>query len=144
MRLRLNHIGFVTKDISAYVSLFEAMGFEDFTEVVESRRQKVDAAFVSVSPADTLHVELLKPGDEKSPISNFLKKRGEGLHHLCFETIDLAATVKGLVQKGFRLVVPPEPAEAYDINLNRQCATPTKAAFLIAGKLLVELYEKGR
>jgi methylmalonyl-CoA/ethylmalonyl-CoA epimerase len=144
MRLRLNHIGFVTESISDYIEFFEAMGFKDFTEAVESRRQKVNAAFVSVSPAHTVHVELLEPRDENSPISNFLKKRGEGLHHLCFETNDLTGTVNALAGKGFRLVVLPEPAEAYDINLKRQSATPTKAAFLIVGKLLVELYEKGR
>jgi methylmalonyl-CoA/ethylmalonyl-CoA epimerase len=144
MRLRLNHIGFVTKEMSDYIRFFEAMGFKDATTAVESHRQQVNAAFVKVSPADAIHIELLESLDANSPISNFLRKRGEGLHHLCFETDDLQDTVDTLVKKGFRLIVPPQPAEAYDMNLKRQCATPTKAAFLIVGKLLVELYERGR
>jgi methylmalonyl-CoA/ethylmalonyl-CoA epimerase len=144
MKLRLNHIGFVTEDMSDYIRLFQAMGFDDVTTAVESDRQKVNASFVNVLPADAVHVELLESRDENSPISNFIRKRGEGLHHLCFETNDMQSTVDGLVKNGFRLVVSPEPAEAYDINLKRQCTTPTKVAFFMVGKLLVELFEKGR
>jgi methylmalonyl-CoA/ethylmalonyl-CoA epimerase len=144
MKLRLNHIGLVTEDMSDYIRLFDAMGFDDVTAAVENPRQKVSAAFVNLFAADTVHVELLESRDENSPISNFIRKRGEGLHHLCFETGDIKDAVDALVKKGFRLVVPPEPAEAYDINLKRQCTTPTKVAFLVIGKLLVELFEKGR
>ena len=144
MKLRLNHIGFATEDMSEYIKLFGAMGFHDATDPVESLPQKVSASFVNLSPASDVHVELLESRDPNSPISNFLRKRGEGLHHLCFETDDIQETVDALVAKGIRLLVPPEPAEAYDLNLKRQCKAATKGAFLMAGKLLIELFEKGR
>jgi methylmalonyl-CoA/ethylmalonyl-CoA epimerase len=144
MKLRLNHIGFVTENMSDYIRLFEAIGFDDVTTAVENPRQKVSAAFVNLFAADTVHVELLESRDENSPISKFVRNRGAGLHHLCFETNDIQGAVDNLAKKGFKLLVPPEPAEAYDINLKRECATPTKAAFFIVGKLLVELFEKGR
>jgi methylmalonyl-CoA/ethylmalonyl-CoA epimerase len=144
VKLKLNHIGFVTENLSDYIKLFKAIGFENVTEAVENDRQKVCAAFINLLPENTVHIELLESRDKNSPISNFLRKRGEGLHHLCFETNDIHSTVDTLVEKGFELLVPPEPCEAYDINLKRQCTTPTTSAFFKVGKLLVELFEKGR
>ena len=34
-------------------------------------------------------LELLSPYDDDSPIARFLKKRGEGIHHISFEVDDL-------------------------------------------------------
>jgi methylmalonyl-CoA/ethylmalonyl-CoA epimerase len=82
MKLRLNHIGFVVENISEYTAIFEALGLDNITEAVENPLQKVSASFVNVFPAKDVHVELLESTDENSPITNFLKKRGGGLHHL--------------------------------------------------------------
>ena len=144
MRLRLNHIGFVVENISEYTKIFEALGMDDITEAVTNPLQKVSASFVNVFPAEDVHVELLESSDENSPITNFLKKRGGGLHHLCFEVADIEEARDRLLEKGFRLIVPPEPCEAYDLNFKRECTIPTKAAFFMVGRLLVELFEKGR
>jgi methylmalonyl-CoA/ethylmalonyl-CoA epimerase len=144
VRLRLNHIGFVVENISEYTKIFEALGMDDITEAVTNPLQKVSASFVNVFPAEDVQVELLQSSDENSPITNFLKKRGGGLHHLCFEVADIEEARDKLLEKGFRLIVPPEPCEAYDLNFKRECTIPTKAAFFMVGRLLLELLEKGR
>jgi len=144
VRLRLNHIGFVVENISEYTKIFEALGMDDITEAVTNPLQKVSASFVNVFPAEDVHVELLESSDENSPITNFLKKRGGGLHHLCFEVEDIEEARDRLLEKGFRLIVPPEPCEAYDLNFKRECTISTKAAFFMVGRLLLELFEKGR
>lgn len=145
MKLRLNHIGFVVENISEYTKIFEALGMDDITEAVTNPLQKVSASFVNVSPAEEVHVELLESADEKSPITNFLKKHGGGgLHHLCFEVADIEEARDKLLEKGLRLIVPPEPCEAYDLNFKRKCTIPTKTAFFMVGRLLLELLEKGR
>jgi methylmalonyl-CoA/ethylmalonyl-CoA epimerase len=144
VRLRLNHIGFVVENISEYTKIFEALGMDDITEAVTNPLQKVSASFVNVFLAEDVQVELLQSSDENSPITNFLKKRGGGLHHLCFEVADIEEARDKLLEKGFRLIVPPEPCEAYDLNFKRECTIPTKAAFFMVGRLLLELLEKGR
>jgi methylmalonyl-CoA/ethylmalonyl-CoA epimerase len=144
MKLRLNHIGFVVENISEYTAIFEALGLDNITEAVENPLQKVSASFVNVLPAKDVHVELLESTDENSPITNFLKKRGGGLHHLCFEVEDIDEARDRFLEKGFKLVIPPELCEAYDVNFKRECGSPTKAAFFMVGRLLFELLEKGR
>jgi methylmalonyl-CoA/ethylmalonyl-CoA epimerase len=144
MKLRLNHIGFVVENISEYTKMFEAIGLDDITDPVANPLQKVSASFVNLFPAKDVHVEVLESADENSPITKFLKKRGPGLHHLCFEVDDIEEARDKLLEKGFKLLVPPEPCEAYDLNFKRECTVPTKAAFFMVGRLLVELFEKGR
>ena len=41
-------------------------------------------------------VELLEALGENSPIAKFLDKRGPGIHHVCFEVIDINSAIKEL------------------------------------------------
>lgn len=49
-------------------------------------------------------VELIEPLDENSPISEFLKKRGEGVHHICFLVNDIESSLQALKKEGVRLI----------------------------------------
>lgn len=141
---RLDHIGLVTKNIEELVFVFRALGLEEITESLENPRQKVEASFVNVGGNEDVYVEILEPTRNDSPISKFLEKQGGGLHHLCFEVDDIKKMSQGLVEKGFKMIVPPEDCEAYDENLKRRCKDVTKIAFfIVSDRLLVELIEKG-
>lgn len=145
MSLKLDHIGFVVENILKVKELFGAIGIDTGTEAVVNPLQKVSASFVNVGERDDIYIELLEPVSDDSPISNFLQKRGTGLHHLCFEVDDIEKATQELNAKGFRMVVPPEDCTAYDENLKRECQESTKIAFFIISKgVLIELIEKGR
>jgi methylmalonyl-CoA/ethylmalonyl-CoA epimerase len=77
------------------------MGLDDITDPVANPLQKVSASFVNLFPAKDVHVEILESTDENSPITKFLKKRGPGLHHLCFEVDDIEEARDRLLEKGF-------------------------------------------
>jgi methylmalonyl-CoA epimerase len=142
---KLDHIGFVVENIIKVKELFGIIGLDTGTEAVVNPLQKVSASFVNVGERDNIYIELLEPVSDDSPISNFLQKRGGGLHHLCFEVDDIEKTTQELNAKGFRMVVPPEDCAAYDENLKRECQDSTKIAFFIISKgVLIELIEKGR
>ena len=142
--IRLDHIGFVTSSIKDYLEVFRALGFKEITEPVENPRQKVTASFVRVGEKDDDYVEILEPAGDATPISNFLTKRGGGLHHLCFAVDDLEGTCDDLSKKGFKMIVPPEDCEAYDENLKRDCKNVSRTAFFImADRFLVELIKIG-
>lgn len=51
-----------------------------------------------------VRVELLEPTDPSSPIARFLEKRGEGLHHICYEVYDIKAAIADFKAKGARII----------------------------------------
>ena len=125
---RLDHIGLVTKNIEELAYVFRTLGLNEITESLENPRQKVAASFVNVGGREDVYVEILEPTRNDSPITKFLEKQGGGLHHLCFEVNDIKKTSLELVEKGFKMIVPPEDCEAYDENLKRECNDITKIA----------------
>lgn len=145
MPLKLDHIGFVVEDIEKMRNLFRAIGLDTGTEAVVNPLQKVSGSFVRVGDNDDIYIELLEPISDDSPISNFLRKKGGGLHHLCFEVDSIERATAELSAQGFRMVVSPENCSAYDENLGRECNEPTKIAFFLVAKgFLIELIEKGK
>ena len=48
--------------------------------------QGVKAALLPIGRSE---IELLEPIDPAGGVAKFLEKRGEGLHHVCFETPDV-------------------------------------------------------
>ena len=56
-----------------------------------------------LAPGDS-EVELLEPLRPTTPVGRFLAKRGEGLHHLCFETPDIGKSLTSLQERGVELL----------------------------------------
>jgi methylmalonyl-CoA/ethylmalonyl-CoA epimerase len=97
----LNHIGIAVHSIENQRSFYEgALGaeFEGFEDVPD---QKVRVGFFRVS---NVRIELLEPTDPASPVTKFLEKRGEGLHHLAFTVDDIQARIAELKESGFRMI----------------------------------------
>ncbi|HOJ43833.1 MAG TPA: VOC family protein [Syntrophorhabdaceae bacterium] len=143
--MRLNHIGLIVKDIDEYKRLFSAIGLDNVTIPACDTTQKVKGIFVDLGFDNQAHIEILEPIDETSPVINFLRKRGGGLHHLCFEVEDIEQKSEELVKKGFKMVCPVVDCFAYDENFQRKCSQPTRIAFfMLSDRLLIELLEKGK
>ena len=108
----IDHIGIVVKSLSDGVaSWIKFFGYEQATEVVTNTRQKVNVVFME--KPGSLSVKLLEPTDPSSPVYIF-SRRGGGLHHICFKAKHLAEELSILVGKGARVLVPPEPGEAFE------------------------------
>lgn len=94
----LEHIGIAVEAPDAVAGLFEAL-----LEVVPYKtetvaEQGVHTHFIS---AGTAKLELLEALDDDSPVARFLKRRGEGLHHLAFEVADVEAAMARCRTRGF-------------------------------------------
>tara|TARA_R110000868_G_scaffold204946_3_gene453178 strand:- start:46221 stop:46703 length:483 start_codon:yes stop_codon:yes gene_type:complete len=98
----LDHIAISVENLEQSVKIYEALGlsFDDKREVVEE--QAVTTAFAHVD--ERAHIELLEPYGEDGPIHQSIKKRGPGLHHLCFRVKDVEAKASELKQNGFKLL----------------------------------------
>ena len=101
MITRIDHIGIAVQNINDVLKFFEdALDLTlDHVALEEGGRTKV--AFMSVG---TSEVELVEPQDKESGLAKFLDKRGEGVHHICFEVDDIDAALARLREHGAQLI----------------------------------------
>jgi methylmalonyl-CoA epimerase len=97
----INHIGIAVKDLDKSIEIFKNIfNFESVhKEVVE--KQKVSVASFEVGE---VLIELTSPTDDTSPIAKFIEKKGEGIHHIAFESDDVNSELEGLKSKGISLI----------------------------------------
>src|SRR5690242_2535614 len=50
------------------------------------------------------YVQLLEPLRDDSPVGKFLANRGEGVHHIGYGVVDVAAALAELEEQGIKLV----------------------------------------
>ncbi len=80
-------------------------------EAVED--QKVNTSMLVPQDGGTA-IELLEPMSEDSPISKFLEKRGEGIHHICYKVDDIESVLAKLKEQGVRLIDETPRPGAYN------------------------------
>jgi methylmalonyl-CoA/ethylmalonyl-CoA epimerase len=98
---RIAHIGIAVKDVADAQHTFQALLNLQPSHVERVESQKVDVSSFHV--ADT-NIELTQGISEDSPISKFIEKRGEGIHHMAFEVDDIHAELARLKAAGIRLI----------------------------------------
>ncbi len=101
MITRIDHIGIVVQDLNAALKFYQdALGITlDHVALEEGGRTRV--AFMPVGASD---VELVEPQDTESGLAKYLAKRGEGVHHICFEVDDLEGALAQLQAHGAQLI----------------------------------------
>ncbi len=97
----ISHIGIAVKDLNnakeTYRKLLNSEPSEE--ETVES--QKVRVAKFNLGKST---IELLEPTSPDSPIAKFIEKRGEGIHHIAYESDDITNDLGRLNENGFDLI----------------------------------------
>ena len=101
MITKIDHLGIAVRSLDeAMVYYQDVLGLTcEGREEVES--QKVRTAFFACGD---VHLELLEPTAEDSPIAKFLDKNGPGIHHLAFATDDITGQLAQAGAKGARLI----------------------------------------
>ena len=97
---KIDHLGIAVSSIQAARSFYEALGLE----VAQEETVEHEQVRVAMIPVAESRIELLEPTSEDSPVGKFLKKRGEGLHHVALHVEDIAETLRARKAKGARLV----------------------------------------
>jgi methylmalonyl-CoA/ethylmalonyl-CoA epimerase len=98
---QIEHIGIAVKDIESAGQLFEKLLNTPIYKVETVESEGVKTAFLQTG---TNKIELLEATRIDSPISKFIEKRGEGIHHIAFDVEDIEAEMKRLKQEGFVLL----------------------------------------
>ena len=105
----VNHVCIAVKDIDETIGFYrEVFGVgEAEAEVVDIEDQAVRAALIRVGGSQ---LEFIEPTDPNGGVAKFIERRGEGVHHICFEVEDLAGTLRRLDEQGIA-VIDREPRE---------------------------------
>jgi methylmalonyl-CoA/ethylmalonyl-CoA epimerase len=132
--LRLHHIGYVVASIDvAMPGFIRSMGASWNGQIFHDPNQKVKVAFLTTRREDA-QLELVEPAGDDSPVLRFLREKGGGLHHACYEVADLENQLSEFRSRGAVIAKRPKPAVAFD---GRRIAW-----IMTAEKMLIELLEK--
>ena len=97
----IHHVCIAVRDIEATLASYTALFDLEETEIQEVKDQGVKAALVRIGGSE---LEFIEPTDPDGGIARFIEKKGEGLHHVCFEVDDLQKTLDGLAAQDVRLI----------------------------------------
>ena len=132
MIARIDHIGIAVNELGEALRFFQdALGLP-LNHIALEEGGRTQVAFLPVGSAD---VELVQPNDSESGLAKFLNKRGEGIHHICFEVDDIDGALARLKANGAQLI-----DETPRVN-----ASGMRYAFIhpkSAHGVLIELYQK--
>ena len=113
MILRVEHIGIAIKEMDSANKLFESLlGISNY-KMEEVVSENVKTSFFKTG--DT-KIELLEATSDNSPISKFIEKKGQGIHHIAFETDNIVAEMQRLKDLGFELL-SDQPKKGADKKL---------------------------
>lgn len=129
-QIKLNHLAIVVENLETALPFWrDALGLP-VGEVQDVPQEAVKIAFLESGES---HVELVQPTSEDSGIGKYLAKKGQGMHHVCFEVEDIGATLARMKEKGIELI----NEEARERNGRKYAFIHPKST----GGVLVELYE---
>ena len=98
---KIEHIGIAVNDINKSNELFsKILGKQNYkSEIVES--EGVITSFFQIGENK---IELVEASNPDSPISKYLQKNREGMHHIAFEVEDIEKEMERLKKEGIRLI----------------------------------------
>lgn len=99
--MKLEHIGIAVKSLQETIPVFEKIFKVKATQIEYVEEQKVNVAKLHLENID---IELLEGTDIDSPITKFIEKRGEGIHHCSFESENITEKLQELKNNNIKLI----------------------------------------
>jgi methylmalonyl-CoA/ethylmalonyl-CoA epimerase len=107
---KIEHIGIAVSNLESASILYEKLFGAPAYKEEEVASEGVKTAFFMNGPNK---IELLEGTNPESPISKFISKKGEGIHHIAFEVEDIIYEMARLKSEGFILLneIPKKGAD---------------------------------
>lgn len=101
MFTRFHHVAIVVRDMETALRVYRDVLGLPVGKQASIADQGVHAALL---PMEDGEIELLEPADPAGGVGRFLERRGEGFHHLCFETPDISGALAQAKAAGLPLI----------------------------------------
>lgn len=101
MLSKIHHVGVVVHSADEAMKFYrDALGLEVTADrVIED--QGVRGVLLQIGNSE---IELLEPTRDDTGVARFLQSRGEGMHHICFESDDVNKELEAARAKGIELI----------------------------------------
>lgn len=99
--MNLAHIGIAVKSLKDSVPVFEKIFNVTASEQEFVKEQKVNVRKLRLDNCD---IELLEGTEPDSPITKFIEKKGEGIHHVSFGVNDIQNKLNKMKEDGIKLI----------------------------------------
>jgi methylmalonyl-CoA/ethylmalonyl-CoA epimerase len=99
--MKIDHVAIAVNNVEEAAKEYQqALGIKEVEfETVETEGVRVAILYLKDS-----RIELMEPTRDDSPIKKFLLSRGEGLHHIAFETDSIEGEVSRMKGCGIRFL----------------------------------------
>jgi len=111
---QIDHIAIAVNDINDASKFFvDVLGFE-VSAPQDVPEQKTRVAFVQIGE---VRIEFVQPMSDDSPVAKFIAKRGQGIHHVAYETNDIVGALDALKAKDVPLIDKEPRVGAHDAKI---------------------------
>jgi methylmalonyl-CoA epimerase len=98
---KIDHIGIAVKDLASSIQFYTNILGLKFLGTEEVESEKVRVAFFEIGDS---RIELLEATNLESPIAKFIEKKGEGIHHIAYQTENCQENLETLKDEGIKLI----------------------------------------
>ncbi|MBA3750570.1 MAG: methylmalonyl-CoA epimerase [Nitrosopumilus sp.] len=99
--MRIDHIAIAVNNTETALENYKKILNIDKIEIEEVPNEKVKVLIMNLQ--DT-RIELLEPMNNDSPISRFLKERGEGIHHIAITADEIENDINRAKDNGMKFL----------------------------------------
>ncbi|HPQ45583.1 MAG TPA: methylmalonyl-CoA epimerase [Syntrophales bacterium] len=96
---KISHIGLAVENLAEARAFFQ----ETFG-VSASDQEKFGELVFSFIPMGEVNLELLQSTEPDGTIAKFIRSKGQGVHHICFEVEDIQSELDSLKDQGIKLI----------------------------------------
>ena len=97
----IHHVCIAVPDIDESLALYQRLFGVSEATIEEVPDQGVRATLLKIGGTE---LELIQATDPKGVVARFVERRGEALHHICFEVEDLPGKLDDLDADGVELI----------------------------------------
>jgi methylmalonyl-CoA/ethylmalonyl-CoA epimerase len=98
---KIEHIGIAVKNLENSNALFKKLFGSEHYKIEQVESEGVNTSFFMLGETK---IELLQATSPESPISRFIEKKGEGIHHIAYAVDDIMNEMERLKNEGFELL----------------------------------------
>ena len=99
--MKIDHVAIAVNNVDEAAKKYQqALGIKE----IEFETVETEGVRVAILHLKDSRIELMEPTREDSPIKKFLASRGEGLHHIAFETDGIENEVNRMKECGIRFL----------------------------------------